>query len=79
MPISDTFCYKGAGLLVPVGGVIELMPGTCPDPAFRRIDVDVDTGKVEESFQGNHSRSFSCGGRSPLVQNRSPLFCNVRL
>lgn len=27
-------------------GTISLMPGTSSDPAFRRIDVDVNTGKV---------------------------------
>jgi formate--tetrahydrofolate ligase len=50
LPISDTLCYKGAGFLVPVAGVIKLMPGTCSDPAFRRIDVDVKTGKVKGLF-----------------------------
>ena len=50
MPISDTFCYKGVGFLVPVGGVIKLVPGTCSDPAFRRIGVDLDTGKAKGLF-----------------------------
>jgi formate--tetrahydrofolate ligase len=79
LPISDTLCYKGAGFLVPVAGVIKLMPGTCSDPAFRRIDVDVNTGKVKGLFQRNPSRSLNCSDQSPLVQNRSPLFCNARL
>jgi len=26
------------------------MPGTASNPAFRRIDVDVDTGKVQGLF-----------------------------
>ncbi|MBN1675995.1 MAG: formate--tetrahydrofolate ligase [Kiritimatiellae bacterium] len=50
LPISDILVYKGAGFLVPVAGAIKLMPGTCSDPAFRRIDVDVRTGKVQGLF-----------------------------
>lgn len=50
LPISDILVYKGAGFLVPVAGAIKLMPGTCSDPAFRRIDVDVETGKVKGLF-----------------------------
>ena len=50
LPISDILCYKGAGFLVPVAGAIKLMPGTCSDPALRRIDVDVETGKVKGLF-----------------------------
>jgi len=29
-----------------LAGEVKLMPGTGSDPAFRRIDVDVNTGKV---------------------------------
>lgn len=50
LPISDILVYKGAGFLVPVAGAIKLMPGTCSDPAYRRIDVDVETGKVKGLF-----------------------------
>ena len=46
LPIRDILVYKGAGFVVPVAGDIKLMPGTGSDPAFRRIDVDVKTGKV---------------------------------
>ena len=42
--------YRGAGLVVPVAGSIKLMPGTASNPAFRRIEVDVETGKVEGLF-----------------------------
>jgi formate--tetrahydrofolate ligase len=31
-------------------GMISLMPGTGSDPAFRRVDVDVNTGKVMGLF-----------------------------
>ena len=50
MPVKDVLVYKGAGLLVPVAGEIKLMPGTSAFPAYRRIDVDVDTGKVKGLF-----------------------------
>jgi len=46
MPIRDILVFTGAGFLCPVAGSIKLMPGTSSDPAFRRIDIDVDTGKV---------------------------------
>ena len=50
LPINDILVYKGAGFVVPVAGSIKLMPGTGSNPAFRRIDVDVDTGKVRGLF-----------------------------
>ena len=48
--IRDFLIYQGAGFVCPVAGAIKLMPGTSSDPAFRRIDVDVDTGKVTGLF-----------------------------
>ena len=50
LPINDILAYKGAGFIVPVAGSIKLMPGTCSNPAYRGIDVDVDTGKVKGLF-----------------------------
>ncbi|MEJ2704919.1 MAG: formate--tetrahydrofolate ligase [Sedimentisphaerales bacterium] len=50
LPINDIMVYKGAGFVVPVAGAIKLMPGTASNPAFRRIDVDVNTGKVQGLF-----------------------------
>jgi formate--tetrahydrofolate ligase len=50
LPIRDILIYKGAGFIVPVAGAIKLMPGTGSNPAFRRIDVDVNTGKVQGLF-----------------------------
>lgn len=44
--IRDFLIYQGAGLVCPVAGSIKLMPGTSSDPAYRRIDVDTNTGKV---------------------------------
>lgn len=48
--IRDILTYKGAGFIVPVAGAITLMPGTASDPAYRRIDVDTETGKVKGLF-----------------------------
>lgn len=48
--VRDILTYKGAGFVVPVAGTIKLMPGTASDPAYRRVDVDVDTGKVKGLF-----------------------------
>jgi formate--tetrahydrofolate ligase len=50
LPIRDIMTYKGAGFVVPVAGAISLMPGTGSDPAYRRVDVDVETGKVKGVF-----------------------------
>ena len=50
LPIRDVLVYKGAEFIVPLAGEIKLMPGTSSDPAFRRIDVDVNTGKVKGLF-----------------------------
>ncbi|OAT80690.1 formate--tetrahydrofolate ligase [Desulfotomaculum copahuensis] len=46
LPIRDVLVYAGAKFLCPMAGAISLMPGTSSDPAFRRIDVDTETGKV---------------------------------
>jgi methylenetetrahydrofolate dehydrogenase (NADP+) / methenyltetrahydrofolate cyclohydrolase / formyltetrahydrofolate synthetase len=50
LPIRDILIYSGAKFLCPCAGAISLMPGTCSNPAFRRIDVDVNTGKVQGIF-----------------------------
>ncbi|MDH3390892.1 MAG: formate--tetrahydrofolate ligase [Desulfobacterales bacterium] len=50
LPIRDILIYSGAKFLCPCAGAISLMPGTSSNPAFRRIDVDTDTGKVTGLF-----------------------------
>jgi len=50
LKIRDILTFKGAGFVVPVAGSITLMPGTSSDPAYRRVDVDVETGKVKGVF-----------------------------
>jgi formate--tetrahydrofolate ligase len=50
LPIRDILVYGGARFLVPVAGEIKLMPGTASDPAYRRIDVDCETGRVKGLF-----------------------------
>ena len=50
LPIQDVLIYSGAKFLCPCAGTISLMPGTGSNPAFRRVDVDTDTGKVSGLF-----------------------------
>ncbi len=50
LPIRDVLIYSGAKFLCPCAGTISLMPGTSSNPAFRRVDVDVKTGKVMGLF-----------------------------
>jgi formyltetrahydrofolate synthetase len=50
LPIRDILIYSGSKFLCPMAGTISLMPGTSSDPAFRRVDVDVKTGKVTGLF-----------------------------
>jgi len=50
LPIRDVLIYSGAKFLCPCAGAISLMPGTGSNPAFRRVDVDVNTGKVSGLF-----------------------------
>ena len=50
LQISDFLTYGGARFICPVAGGIKLMPGTGSDPAYRRIDIDTDTGKVKGLF-----------------------------
>ncbi len=50
LPVHDAMIFRGAGLVVPIAGDIKLMPGTGSDPAFRRIDIDPETGRVEGMF-----------------------------
>jgi len=50
LPIRDVLIYSGAKFLCPCAGTISLMPGTSSNPAFRRVDVDTKTGKVQGLF-----------------------------
>ncbi|HUU00885.1 MAG TPA: formate--tetrahydrofolate ligase [Myxococcota bacterium] len=50
LPIRDFLTYGGARFICPVAGNISLMPGTSSDPAFRRVDIDTKTGKVQGLF-----------------------------
>jgi methylenetetrahydrofolate dehydrogenase (NADP+)/methenyltetrahydrofolate cyclohydrolase/formyltetrahydrofolate synthetase len=50
LPVRDVLIYSGAKFLCPMAGTISLMPGTSSDPAYRRVDVDVKTGKVSGLF-----------------------------
>jgi len=50
LTIREVLTYGGAGFIVPVAGTISLMPGTGSNPAFKRVDVDTETGKVQGVF-----------------------------
>ncbi|MFW6151101.1 MAG: formate--tetrahydrofolate ligase [Chloroflexota bacterium] len=50
LPIRDILVYSGAKFLCPCAGTISLMPGTSSDPAYRKVDIDTQTGKVQGLF-----------------------------
>lgn len=50
LPIRDFLVYGGARFICPLAGDIKLMPGTGSDPAYRRVDIDVKTGRVKGLF-----------------------------
>lgn len=50
LPVRDVLVYGGARFLCPMAGDISLMPGMGSDPAYRRVDVDTDTGEVKGLF-----------------------------
>jgi len=50
LPVRDVLIFSGAKFLCPCCGTISLMPGTSSNPAFRYVDVDVNTGKVTGLF-----------------------------
>jgi formate--tetrahydrofolate ligase len=50
LPIRDILLFSGAKFLCPMAGDIKLMPGTSSDPAYRKVDVDVNTGAVQGLF-----------------------------
>lgn len=50
LTVRELKVFQGAGFIVPVAGEIKLMPGTAASPAYRHIDVDVETGKVTGLF-----------------------------
>jgi formate--tetrahydrofolate ligase len=50
LPIRDILIYSGAKFLCPCAGTISLMPGTGSNPAYTKVDVDTETGKVSGLF-----------------------------
>lgn len=50
LPVRDILLFSGAQFLCPMTGSISLMPGTSSDPAYRKVDVSVETGHVEGLF-----------------------------
>lgn len=50
LPVRDVLVYGGAKFLCPMAGDISLMPGMGSDPAYRRVDVNTETGEVTGLF-----------------------------
>ena len=50
LPVRDILVYGGAKFLCPMAGTISMMPGTGSNPAYRRIDVNTETGAVSGLF-----------------------------
>jgi len=50
LAVRDFLLYSGAKYICPQTGTISLMPGTSSNPAFRRVDVNVKTGKPTGLF-----------------------------
>jgi formyltetrahydrofolate synthetase len=50
LAVRDFMLYSGAKYICPCTGTISLMPGTSSNPAFRRVDVNLQTGKVTGLF-----------------------------
>ena len=46
LPVGDILEYGGAKFLCPMDGTISMMPGLGSNPAYRRVDVDTETGNV---------------------------------
>ncbi len=46
LPVRDILEYGGAKFLCPMAGTISMMPGTGSNPAYRRVDVNTETGAV---------------------------------
>lgn len=45
LAVRDFLLYSGAKYICPCTGTISLMPGTSSNPAFRKVDVNLETGK----------------------------------
>lgn len=50
LPIRDILEYNGAGFLCPMAGSITMMPGTGSNPAYRKVDINTETGEVSGLF-----------------------------
>ena len=50
LQVRDFLTYGGSKFICPVAGNISLMPGTSSDPAFRRVDIAPETGRVKGLF-----------------------------
>jgi hypothetical protein len=80
-PIRDVLIYSGAQFLCPCAGTINLMPGTSSIPAFRQVNVDVNTGMVSGLLQKNSRAKIQespCQGHTAgasFVKHNDPEMC----
>ena len=71
LPVRDVLIFAGAKFLCPMTGTISLMPGTSSDPAFRRVDVDVEDGQGEGTLLRKSHRSDGLSERKFSIPLRS--------
>ncbi|MDD5530285.1 MAG: formate--tetrahydrofolate ligase [bacterium] len=50
LKVRDIKACVGAGFLYPLTGNFPTMPGLSSDPAFKRVDVDLKTGRIQGLF-----------------------------
>jgi formyltetrahydrofolate synthetase len=50
LPIREVRASAGAGFIYPLVGAMRTMPGLNSVPAFTKVDIDFDTGKVVGLF-----------------------------
>jgi formate--tetrahydrofolate ligase len=50
LPIRDVRASVGAGFLYPLCGDMRTMPGLSTKPAFQKVDIDLETGKIVGLF-----------------------------
>jgi formyltetrahydrofolate synthetase len=50
LPIREVRVSVGAGFVYPLCGDMLTMPGLPSRPAFEKVDIDVETGKVRGLF-----------------------------
>ncbi len=50
VPIREVRASAGAGFIYPLLGAMQTMPGLPSNPAFRNVDLDLETGRIKGLF-----------------------------